>query len=39
MTRRNDPVAIRGTEEFQKKRYNIWRMLKLTDAQRADLVT
>jgi len=35
---RNDPVAIRGTEEFQKKRYNIWRMLKLTDAQRADLV-
>jgi NitT/TauT family transport system ATP-binding protein len=35
---RNDPVAIRGTEEFQKKRYNIWRMLKMTDAQRADLV-
>jgi NitT/TauT family transport system ATP-binding protein len=35
---RNDPVAIRGTEEFQKKRYNIWRMLKLTDAQRADFV-
>jgi NitT/TauT family transport system ATP-binding protein len=36
---RNDPVTIRGTEEFQKKRYNIWRMLKLTDEQRADLVT
>ena len=28
---RNDPIAIRGTEEFQNKRYHIWRLLKLTD--------
>jgi NitT/TauT family transport system ATP-binding protein len=30
---RSDPVAIRGCEEFQNKRYHIWRMLKLTDAR------
>jgi NitT/TauT family transport system ATP-binding protein len=29
---RSDPVAIRGSEEFQNKRYHIWRLLKLTDA-------
>jgi len=29
---RSDPIAIRGTEEFQNKRYHIWRTLKLTDA-------
>ena len=28
---RSDPVALRGTDEFQNKRYYIWRMLKLTD--------
>jgi NitT/TauT family transport system ATP-binding protein len=28
---RRDPVAIRGSEEFQKKRYHIWRLLKMTD--------
>ena len=28
---RKDPIAIRGTEEFQNKRYHIWRTLKLTD--------
>jgi NitT/TauT family transport system ATP-binding protein len=33
---RNDPVAIRGSEEFQKKRYHIWRLLKLTDAPAKD---
>ncbi|MGE0626248.1 MAG: ABC transporter ATP-binding protein [Hyphomicrobiaceae bacterium] len=30
---RTDAVAIRGSEEFQKKRYHIWRLLKLTDAK------
>jgi NitT/TauT family transport system ATP-binding protein len=34
---RNDPIGIRGTEEFQNKRYHIWRMLKLTDQRPADL--
>jgi NitT/TauT family transport system ATP-binding protein len=33
---RNDPVALRGTEEFQNKRYYIWRMLKLTDQRIED---
>jgi NitT/TauT family transport system ATP-binding protein len=28
---RSDPIAIRGSEEFQRKRYHIWRLLKLTD--------
>jgi NitT/TauT family transport system ATP-binding protein len=28
---RRDPVAIRSSEEFQNKRYHIWRLLKLTD--------
>jgi NitT/TauT family transport system ATP-binding protein len=28
---RRDPIAIRGSEEFQNKRYHIWRLLKLTD--------
>jgi NitT/TauT family transport system ATP-binding protein len=35
---RRDPIAIRGTEEFQKKRYDIWRMLKLTDDKPAGYV-
>jgi NitT/TauT family transport system ATP-binding protein len=33
---RNDSVALRGTEEFQNKRYYIWRMLKLTDERIED---
>ena len=33
---RNDPIAIRGSEEFQKKRYQIWRTLKLTDERPDD---
>jgi len=28
---RSDLVAIRGTREFQEKRYRIWKILKLTD--------
>ena len=28
---RSDPIAIRGSDEFQKKRYHIWRLLKMTD--------
>ena len=28
---RRDPIAIRGSVEFQEKRYHIWRALKLTD--------
>lgn len=30
---RRDPIAIRGSEEFQNKRYHIWRLLKMTDAE------
>ena len=35
---RSDPIAIRGSEEFQSKRYHIWRLLKLTDAPAKDTV-
>jgi ABC-type nitrate/sulfonate/bicarbonate transport system ATPase subunit len=32
---RTDAIALRGSEEFQNKRYQIWRMLKLTDEKPA----
>lgn len=35
---RKDPVAIRGTQEYQCKRYQIWRMLKLTDDKSVETV-
>ena len=33
---RNDAIAIRGSDEFQKKRFYIWKTLKMTDKPQAD---
>ena len=33
---RDDAIAVRGSDEFQKKRFYIWKTLKMTDKPQAE---
>ena len=33
---RDDAIAVRGSDEFQKKRFHIWKTLKMTDQPQAE---